>query len=178
MAIIDITKHTVRSSDLFFFDNNVWIYIFGPIANSNKDKQGVYSSFLRQIQSARATIFINSLVIAEFANFCLRLGFKQWKEEHRLYDAEYKRDYIQSDHYKESIKDTIANIKAICKTSERHPDDFNAVNFDNILNNSTIIDFNDSYYSAYCVLNNLKIVTDDKDFQKISEEKLQVITQV
>ena len=171
-----ITNYRVTSSDLYFFDNNVWMYIFGPIASSNRNKQNVYSSFFKQIQSYKATIFINSLVISEYANSCLRLNFNQWKKTNKNEGADYKRDYISTEHYKESAKDVITNLKLILKFSERHPDDFNAFSMDDLFNNLTVIDFNDNYYANFCIKNKFKIVTDDKDFQKINNNKLEIIT--
>lgn len=172
----DVKKHQVKSGDNYFFDNNIWIFLFAPIANSNKNKQQTYSSLLSSIQTAKATIFISSLVIAEFANFCLRLSFKQWKEKNGKYDADYKKDYIPTTHYKDAVEDVKSNIEAIQKITEKRPDDFNALEMKKILKHTSNIDFNDSYYAEFCALNKLKIVTDDKDFGKLAIDKLEVIT--
>lgn len=164
----NIETFKVTSMDSYFFDNNIWVFLFAPIANSNPEKQKIYSSFLSSIKTANATIFTTSLVISEFANFCLRLSFKQWKEKTRNYDADYKKDYMITQDYKDSSADVKDNIKAILKITEKRPDDYNSIDLDAILDNISIIDFNDLYYAELCLKNRLKIVTDDKDFTKIN----------
>ena len=44
--------------DNFFFDNNIWIFLFCPIGNHDKNKQKIYSSFLQSVRQANATIWI------------------------------------------------------------------------------------------------------------------------
>lgn len=36
MVIKDIKKYAPKAMDNFFFDNNVWIYLFCPIGNHDK----------------------------------------------------------------------------------------------------------------------------------------------
>lgn len=45
-TVKEITKYDVSSTDLFFFDNNIWVFLFAPIAGSKKEKQAVYASFV------------------------------------------------------------------------------------------------------------------------------------
>lgn len=174
--ISGVKGYKVKSDDLYFFDNNIWIFLFAPIAATKATKQKEYAALLQSIQAAKASIYINSLVLAEFANFCLRLSFNQWKEKNKKYGADYKRDYISAQDYKDAALDVKDSILLISKIANRKPDDFNAVNLNSILNNIQNIDFNDSYYAEYCNLNKIKIVTDDKDFMKIDYENLEVIT--
>lgn len=166
----DIKTIKVTSMDCYFFDNNIWVFLFAPIAGSNSEKQKVYSSFLSSIRSAKATIFTTSLVVSEFANFCLRLSFKQWKEMNGRYEADYKRDYMHTDDYKNSAEDVKYYIKEILKITEKRPDDYHAIDLDTILENISIVDFNDLYYAELCLRNKLKMVTDDRDFIKINSD--------
>lgn len=178
VKISDIKKVKVTSMDSYFFDNNVWVYLFAPIAHSKLEKQKEYGSFLLSIQAARATIFTTSLVISEFANFCLKLSFKEWKEKTKKYDADFKKDYRPTVDYKDAAEDVKDNIKAILKITEKHPDGYNAINLDKILNNISVVDFNDLYYAELCSNNKLKMVTDDKDFAKIKDNNMEVISLV
>lgn len=172
----DIRNYQVSPMDSFFFDNNIWVFLFAPIASSNERKQNAYASFLSRVQSANAMIFTTSMVISEFANFCLRLSFRQWKDREPRGEVDYKRDYIPTQDYKEAAEDVKDSIKEILKISERRPDDYNAINLDKILSNIHVADFNDNYYAELCTKNNLKIVTDDKDFAKLDNKYLEVIS--
>lgn len=173
--IKNIRDHKITSSDIYFFDCNIWIFLFASIGGSSKDKQQAYSDFLRGIQTAKASIFINSLVVSEFANRCLRHSFEQWKKG-KPYNVEYKKDYISTPDYKEAALDVKSNILLIEKIALKRPDDFNSVDMLKILENIQSVDFNDSYYANYCDINKFKIVTDDKDFNKLSYDNLEIIT--
>lgn len=166
----NIKTFKVTSMDCYFFDNNIWVFLFAPIASFNSEKQKEYSSFLSSIKSANATIYTTSLVISEFANFCLRLSFKQWKEKTGNYDADYKKDYMVTQDYKDSSDDVKYNIKEIQKITEKRPDDYNAIDLGTILEGISLVDFNDLYYAELCLRNKLKIVTDDRDFIKINSD--------
>lgn len=170
-----IRDYKVTSGDCFFFDNNIWMYLFASIAGANSQKQKVYSSFLREIQSARATIFISSLILSEYTNRCLRLSFGQWVERNALIGVEYKRDYRGTDDFKASVETIEEEIKAIMALCEKTPDNFNAINLDDVLKNMNSCDFNDSYYIELCKIGKFKLVTDDADMLSISD-KIEIIT--
>lgn len=175
-SVNDISKYTVSPSDTYFVDNSVWMHLFCPIANTNEKKQKEYSAFLADVQSRKAMIFITSMVLSEFANRFLRLDFNLWKDENKYYDKDYKKDYLGSDRYKEASLNVISNIKSILKVSERHPDDFHSIDINAVLESFKSIDFNDSYYIQQCSNAKLKIVTDDKDFLKISSCNVPIIS--
>ena len=84
-----IKNYKVKSSDCFFFDNNIWMFLFAPIADYNIRKQRAYSRFLREIQSAGATIFISSLILSEYINRCLRISYGQWKDRNQSANTDY-----------------------------------------------------------------------------------------
>lgn len=173
----DVKKYTPKPLENFFFDNNIWIYLFCPIGNHNKGKQRIYSSFLSKIKSVGSTIWINSLVLSEFYNTSIRLDYNLWKKDLLLSGGknfDYKKDYRKTKRYKDtvaSINSSILNILSICCKSS---DNFNALNCDEILSNIEIADFNDSYYAEYCNKSSFIIVTDDSDLLKIG--KINIIT--
>lgn len=174
--IIDIKSYTPKSSDLFFLDNNVWMFLFCPIGNYSKTQQRIYSRFFQSIISAKATIFVNSLILSEFSNSFLRMDFEQWKKNNKLYGANYKKDYIPTQQYKNTVAAITVAINNILSLSEKRPDDFHIIDIQSICNNFQTIDFNDSYLVEFCKNNTLKLVTDDKDFQKIINPSISIIT--
>lgn len=176
--ILKIKEYTISSTDCFFLDNNVWMFLFCPLGNYQKKKQSVYSNFFAGILSHRATIYINSLVLSEFANTYLRLDFQLWKRMPENCRADYKRDYLQSEQYAATASLILAVMRNILKVSERMPDNFNSVNLDLLFDHFKIIDFNDSYFIEYCRScgKNMLFVSDDKDFSKIDCGNVKVLT--
>lgn len=174
----DIKEYSPKSSDIFFFDNNVWMYLFCPLGNYNINKQKNFSSFLQSVTTSRSTIFINSLILSEFTNRYLRIDFDLWKNENSNYDAEFKKDYVGTTRYQDTVKEIKRNINQILKFCEKSSDNFNAVDLDKILEHLSHIDFNDSYYLEFANISNLKIVTDDRDFVSYQGHSIEVITSV
>ena len=174
--IIDILSYSPRSDDLFFFDNNIWMYLFCPLGNYYQNKQDIYSSFLESTKTANSTIFINSMVLSEFSNSYLRMDFELWKNEFDKPEAHFKRDFVGSKRYQETVKEIGSGLRSILKFCERTTDSFNAVEMSNILHHFEKIDFNDSYYLELSRLNKWKIVTDDQDFVKNGDHEVDIIT--
>jgi hypothetical protein len=62
------------------------------------------------------------------------------------------------------------------KIAEKGNDDFNALQFDNILSEFGNCDFNDSYYLEMARYKKWKIVTDDADLFKNNKLNIEIIT--
>lgn len=174
--IINVRIYEPKTSDVFFFDNNIWMFIFCPLGNYNRKRQKYYSSFLQSIKSTDGCIFISSLILSEFSNRYLRMDFEQWKKEINDLSKEFKKDYIGSDRYTETVDEIKIQTNQILKICERTSDNFNAINLTNVYTHLTQIDFNDSYYIELATMNNWKIVTDDQDFVKYQKHNLGIIT--
>ena len=174
--LTDITKYTPKSSDLFFFDNNVWMYLFCTLASYNKSKQKHYSSFLQSITTSRSTIFISSMVLSEFTNRNLRMDFDLWKDDTGKHDADFKKDYVGTVRYKETVQEIQRSINNIMKFCEKTSDNFNAIDLINVFTHLSHIDFNDSYYLELAKFDKWKIVTDDSDFYKYANHNIEIVT--
>lgn len=169
MATFKISDYTVGPSEEFFFDTNVWLYIFAPIAGAKMTKQNVYSKLYSEVISRGATIWINSQVIAEYVNVCLRFEFAQWKERTKNYGAEFKKDYRSTSDYILALKNVKIQITAILQKSERIPDEFNSINIESIIESmGSSIDYGDAIIVDLCKRKKYKLVTDDSDITKSS----------
>ena len=171
MAKIErIGDFKVKSGDYFFFDNNVWMFLFSPISGAKDYQQRVYSNLFKEIQSARATIFINSLVVSEYINRSLRLNHSLWRDrvvKSGVRFVDYKKDYRPTKEFEDAKNEVCDEMRNILSIAERKPDDFNAMDLTSVLA-AREMDFNDSYYVSFCKLNNFILVTDDKDMQSTS----------
>lgn len=179
MAMVSKIKELkVHSDDVFFFDTNVWMFIFGPIAGSHKNKQKAYSNLLKEIQTARASIFVSSLVIAEYVNACLQISFRNWKKlPENVLANNFKRDYRGTESYNDTLLDIKGQVRDILSLADKTPDSFNSVDVIRFFD-LTDIDFNDAYYIELCNThsNNVILVTDDKDLLKSTNAKIQMLT--
>lgn len=169
---INIKDFTPKFNQMFFFDNNIWMFLFSPIGNYQKIKQSNISNFLQLLKSTNCDIVLNSLVLSEFSNANLKLDFKLWKEETKNYNADYKKDYLLTPRYKNTVDVVASCINQILKLSERYSDSFNAINTNNLLTLFVEMDFNDAYYLEICTTNKWILVSDDNDFKKVNHSIL------
>lgn len=163
-----LNEFSPKFNQLFFFDNNIWMFLFCPIGNYQKSKQTNISVFLQLLKSKNCDIILNSLVLSEFSNANLKLDFRLWKEETNNFSADYKKDYLITSRYKNTLEFVSSCINQILKLSERYSDNFNSINTIHLINNLNYMDFNDSYYLQLCENNKWILVTDDNDFNKIN----------
>lgn len=170
-TVSKIKDFKVHSDNVFFFDTNVWMYVFGPMAGAKTDQQRYYSQLLRDIDTAKASVFVSSLVITEYVNACLQIEFKIWKKkpENAIklavnQDFNFKRDFRPSVEYKIALRNVKSQVKDILAVSERIPDCFNRIDVMPLFD-WVNIDFNDAYYMRLCgeQSNKVTLVTDDKD---------------
>jgi predicted nucleic acid-binding protein len=174
--VLNISNYQPKSSDVFFFDNNVWMYLFCPLANAKKEQQKKYSDFYKMVNIVSACVWINSLVLSEFCNAWLRIEFKNWKAKNKTFNADFKKDFVKSKSYLETIEEIKVALNKIRNNTEKTNDEFNSINFSNILTELENCDFNDSYYLEQARQKNWKIVTHDSDFFKNNKLKVEIIT--
>lgn len=166
MATCKIVNHTVSPTASYIFDTNIWVYIFAPIAQSNKYKQRVYSRLLSDILSRQATIWINSLILSEYVNVMLKLAFKQWMSNNNLLNANFKRDFRPQKEYRDALSDVKCQVLSILGLCERRPDDFNRIDINGIIDSIGIVsyDYGDAILVDVCKCHReINLVTDDSD---------------
>lgn len=169
--VIYYKDYQFKSNKTYFFDNNIWIYLFTPLIGSNVDKQEKASKFFKQVYTYNSQIIVTSLILSEFSNRYLRFSFDRWKKNEQQYAADYKRDYKKTSDYQKDlnqIKDLIIKI-VDSDVVQKYPDDFNNINTNKILDTFDI-DFNDSYYIQQCHMNNWIFVTSDNDFDNLNTD--------
>ncbi len=169
MKVDNLRAHKVSPMNSYLFDTNVWIYIYGPIAGSERKKQVAYSGLLREIIDRGAGLAITSMVLSEYINRVLRIGFAQWKLRTGNENADYKRDFRPTQDFKDALADVKAQVKDILSTvTMRRPDDFNSMDVDRMVQSmSSSADYNDIYLVRCCEKGMMCIVSDDRDIAEI-----------
>ncbi len=164
-TFLSVRDYHIKSSDVFFFDNNIWMYLACPLGNYALYKQKAYSGFYSYVLERKNQIFINSLVLAEFSNRFLKLDFNL-RYGNRAKQYHYKKDYVGTKYYLDTIAVINAELHKIVSFCTRCSDEFNAINFEEVLQLFNEIGFNDSYYCHLAASKKWIIVTDDSDFSK------------
>ncbi len=162
--VININDYTPLTHDKFFFDANIWLYLYCPMGNCRKTTIQNYDGFLKKVIQSKSRIFISSLILSEIFNRWLRLEFNMWKKHFSKY-VDFKRDFRNTTKYKETvslIKTTV--LGKIIKIAKRIDDKFNNISLDELFEQIEKFDFNDNYFLAMANLEDFKIVTDDSDF--------------
>lgn len=177
MAKINVRELKIGFSDQFFFDTNIWLLLFGTVADFESKDQRAYSKLLEELITRDKPIFISSIIISEFANVLLRRDFNQWVSINKFVNQDFKRNFVGTTVYKESVISITNSIHKILKLPNifKVSDSFHNLKTDNILESFKIVDFNDSYINELAIVNNYKVVTNDTDFQKL-DSKIDIIT--
>jgi len=177
MAAINIKDYKIGFTDQIFFDTNIWLLLYGTMANYQAKEQRLYTDFFQTLLQKATPIFLTSMVISEFANVLLRRDFNQWMSTEKLSDKDFKKDFVGTEKYGETVSIIAVAINKILKLPNIAVvgDNFNAIDKEAILENFKRIDFNDSYYAELAYMKKYKIVTNDKDFINISS-KIDIIS--
>jgi predicted nucleic acid-binding protein len=156
-------------STTLFFDTNIWLFLFSSIANYREDRQKQYSRLFDDAVQKSCPIYISSMVLSEFANVILKREFEKWKKETKKHDAKYKKDFVGTETYQEKTELVKDQLNKILKLPNivKAPDSFNSINVKNIFNKFGLADFNDAYINELVSTNDLILVTDDGDFERI-----------
>lgn len=180
MATIKLKEYEVGYTDQFFFDTNIWLLLFGTVAGFQANDQAQYAKLLEKLITRDSPIYITSMVISEFANVLLRRDFNQWISNNKFINKDFKKDFVGIKEYENSVETITISINKIFKLPNLviTGDNFNAIDKSAILNNFKTVDFNDAYYTQLAILNKYKIVTNDKDFQKLAQNIDVITTQI
>jgi predicted nucleic acid-binding protein len=169
---IPIDIHSVESYDFpggkgYFFDTNIWLYIYGPIGWPD-ERSDIYSSALKRIRDSKGTIYINCMIISEFINTFSRIEFRQQSEFSRY------KEFRSSLKYRAIAQDIAYNVKKILKSTLACDPELQAMNFPEVMDlfEQGKYDFNDLLFAQICRAKNLVFVTHDKDFSELGVDVL------
>lgn len=167
----DARNYKPSNENKFFFDANIWLFIYGPVGNHNNCQVNNYSKLFYKLQSQRCDIYTNSVVISEYTNRFARMEFIHHQEDLGLENYEFKK-FRDSEDFQDIALEIAANIRKIVRFSKicNHEIDDNALfevadNFE-----SGKHDFNDLIITEICRDKNLILVTDDGDFKSSNIE--------
>lgn len=156
--------YKISQSDKVFIDTNILIFLFSPsYVNSKQDQVNKYSAVLTSLVEKKCDLYINSHVVSEFINRCLRIDFDNNFNINK--DKNYKRHYRNSAEYVTTIRMVLKELKKFLKLSHHINDDFESFDISNAYKTTKESDFNDLLIADTVKKNELKLLSDDADFK-------------
>lgn len=160
MNISDLIK--VDPEEKVFLDTNILIFLFSPSFVTSASWQiDKYSQIFAKLVENKNEMYINSLVVSEFINRCLRIDFdKNYNNDNK----DFKRDYRQSSEYEQTLKVILNELKKILALTITIDDDFSSFNVISEFKNNSQLDFNDLIIARTVINNGFSLLSDDQDF--------------
>lgn len=159
----DLSSYSFASGEQILVDTNVWLYLFPAPANPQYPFAKQYSIALSRLVSAGAQPVLEPMVLSEYLNRYCRI---EWEGNFKAKYSTFKQFRQSADFQKVGVSaQTFAwKILHFCQLhSVLHDElDINQALQDFVLGQ---IDFNDALLVAICKKRNLKLMTNDADFQ-------------
>jgi predicted nucleic acid-binding protein len=163
---IDLSNiYKINKDDKVFIDTNILIFLFSPdFVYSKKYQIDKYSNIYTKLLENNCKLYINSHVVSEFINKCLRIDFeKNFQDDDKTKD--FKKDYRSSNRYDDTLKLILRELeKFINFNVEQINDNFNNFMIFDEYQKCNNADFNDLIIARNVIDNNLKLLSDDSDF--------------
>ncbi|RXA20252.1 PIN domain-containing protein [Methanosarcina sp. MSH10X1] len=162
-----IDKYDFPEGKDYFFDTNIWLYIYGPIGWPDQ-RSDAYSRALREIRNSEGAIYINCMIISEFINAFSRIEFKQQTDFTRF------KEFRNSLAFRAIAQDIAYNVRKILKSTLACDPELQAIDLPEVMDlfEQGKYDFNDLLFAQVCRAKNLVFVTHDKDFSELGVEIL------
>lgn len=163
--------YTFKSTDKVLIDANILIFIFCPLSTYT-NKIDNYSDILEALRDSNSKLFLCSTVVSEFINSWLRMDFdKNIQDNERT--KNFKRDYRGTARYEIVLNQILKQIEKLYKNYNisQIDDDFGSFDVQNAYTEKNN-DFNDLLISHILKKNDLKIFTDDKDFEILDSVRM------
>lgn len=158
--------YRIDKEDRVFIDTNILIFLFSPdFVSSHEYQVDKYSKILELLLMNNNELYINSLVISEYINRCLRIDFeKNFQDKNRTKD--FKRDYRDSERYTQTLRLIKKSLKKFLKQNVKQINDgFEEIDILEELNHLDKLDFNDLMIVKSIETYGLKLLSDDGDFR-------------
>ncbi len=166
MSIDFSSAYKINKNDNVFLDTNILIFLFSPdFVSSNEYQVDTYSKIFEMLVEKQNNMYINSLVVSEFLNRCLRIDFdKNFQDDNK--SKHYKNDYRGSSEYKQTLNILLKLLHKMLNVFkiQQLDDDFSKFETISEFEKSDELDFNDLVISRTVLNQNLKLLSDDKDF--------------
>ena len=172
---IRLSEFVPQKTDVVTFDSNILIKLLYPAMCDNTQIEP-YEDLYAKILKAKSNLIISSIQISEFVNRCIRFQFALFKTAQNNSSMDFKKDYRDTDDYKESMNAILEIIKTDIIPNYSFIDDgFSNMQTDSIFKYGFSYDFNDSILLEIAKQHNSILVTDDANFGNYTS-KVKIVT--
>lgn len=179
MNKISLQEYKFSSTDKFFFDTNIWMYLLYPHNDSGKRVVAEYSLFFQEILKKKLLILNHLLQYSEFINAFINADYKIWRQTASLnsgQDNSFKRGFRPSVAYTKSLANAKNALVIMRKKSELLTGDLTPAQIDQIIDFAVDADINDICFTYLCSDRTIKFVSHDSDILNINSIKCDLIT--
>ena len=160
----EIGNYAFKATDELLVDANVWFFVHGP-HRPGDPRAAVYSGALARILAAQSRIFVDVLIISEFANRYARLKHDILKGRPGV-PRDFKQ-FRKSSTFKAIARDIAADVRKLLANCARVESGFGTLDIESLVTEygQGNADFNDLVLADLCKSKGFKLVTDDGDFK-------------
>ncbi|MFK7780390.1 MAG: PIN domain-containing protein [Candidatus Gracilibacteria bacterium] len=164
------STYEITEDDRVFIDTNILIFLFSPDFVSSHDYQvDKYSTIYAILLEKNCKLYVNSHVISEFINKCLRIDFDR-NIQNEARTKLFKNDYRNTQRYRETLSIVLRELKKFLDLNVfQINDNFSNFQIFDEYNSNVESDFNDLVIARNVIDNRLKLLSDDRDFSNYDE---------
>lgn len=159
----DLSSYSFASKEAVLIDANIWMYLFPPPSNSNLKFADSYSKAFSELIKAEANPILDPIILSEYLNRYCRI---EWEARYKNLYPNFK-DFRNSHYFPDVIETAKLFASKIVDFCSVHSIAANQLDLQQILSDfsSGKVDFNDAVLIDICKQGDLKIMTNDGDFQ-------------
>lgn len=160
----DLASYSFSRGEQILVDTNIWLYLFPAPGNPQLGFARQYSSAFSRLVNAQAQPVLDPMVLSEYLNRYCRI---EWEGHFKVQYPKYKHfrhsgDFQAVASSAQSFATRILNFCQIHTISANELDLYQALA--DFASGQT--DFNDALLVDICKKRNLKLMTNDADFQR------------
>lgn len=159
----DLASYSFSSGEQILVDTNIWLYLFPAPRNPQQQFARQYSAAFSRLVSAKAQPILDPMVMSEYLNRYCRI---EWEGGFRAQYPKFK-DFRTSIDFGPVVSTAQSFALQILKFCHVHSTSANELDLNHALTDfaSGQLDFNDALIVEICQKRNLRLMTNDADFQ-------------
>ena len=159
----DLSSYSFSSDEQVLVDTNVWLYLFPAPTDPSNRFSTQYSTAFSNLVSAQAQPVLDPMVLSEYLNRYIRI---EWEGNYKSRYPKFK-DFRNSSDFPAIASAAETFAKRILSFCQIHSIPANELDLNHALADFSTagVDFNDALLVDICKKRNLKLMTNDGDFQ-------------
>lgn len=159
----NLASYSFSSGEPILVDANIWLYLFPAPGNSQQFHAQQYSTAFLRLVSAHAQPVLDPMVLSEYLNRYCRI---EWEANFKAKYQTFKQ-FRKSADFQAVVSSAHVFAAKILSFCQVHSVSANELDLNQALADfkSGQVDFNDALLVDICKKRNMKLMTNDADFQ-------------